>query len=67
MKYLTISLCLYKAPEDIHSEEGDTKFPGTNVIDVTDVMQVIALPRCPFLLNVFIFVLYYSVKTEGTM
>ncbi|KAM6068212.1 protein TALPID3 isoform 2-T2 [Theristicus caerulescens] len=28
-----------QTPEDIHSEEEDTKFPGTNFIDVTDVMQ----------------------------
>ncbi|XP_064007248.1 protein TALPID3 isoform X3 [Pogoniulus pusillus] len=26
-------------PEDLHSEEEDTKFPGNNFIDVTDVMQ----------------------------
>ncbi|KFQ35341.1 TALPID3 protein, partial [Mesitornis unicolor] len=28
-----------QTPEDIHSEEEDTKFPGTNLADVTDVMQ----------------------------
>ncbi|KFZ58468.1 TALPID3 protein, partial [Podiceps cristatus] len=28
-----------QAPEDIHSEEEDTQFPGANFIDVTDVMQ----------------------------
>ncbi|XP_075359949.1 protein TALPID3 isoform X8 [Mycteria americana] len=28
-----------QTPEDIHSEEEDTKFPGTNFIDVTGVMQ----------------------------
>ncbi|NWX04310.1 TALD3 protein, partial [Caloenas nicobarica] len=28
-----------QAPEDIRSEEEDTKFPGTNFIDVSDVMQ----------------------------
>ncbi|KFQ09877.1 TALPID3 protein, partial [Leptosomus discolor] len=28
-----------QTPEDIHSEEEDGKFPGTNFIDVTDVMQ----------------------------
>ncbi|XP_065603447.1 protein TALPID3 [Cyrtonyx montezumae] len=28
-----------QAPEDIQSEEEDIKFPGTNFIDVTDVMQ----------------------------
>ncbi|XP_035750238.1 protein TALPID3 [Egretta garzetta] len=28
-----------QTPEDIHSEEEDTKFPGANFIDVTDVMQ----------------------------
>ncbi|KAM9291844.1 protein TALPID3 isoform 1-T1 [Morus bassanus] len=28
-----------QTPEDIHSEEEDAKFPGTNFIDVTDVMQ----------------------------
>ncbi|XP_031461224.1 protein TALPID3 isoform X2 [Phasianus colchicus] len=28
-----------QAPEDIQSEEEDMKFPGTNFIDVTDVMQ----------------------------
>ncbi|KAM9290079.1 LOW QUALITY PROTEIN: protein TALPID3 [Cariama cristata] len=28
-----------QTPEDIHSDEEDTKFPGTNFIDVTDVMQ----------------------------
>ncbi|KAF1497080.1 TALPID3 protein, partial [Eudyptula minor novaehollandiae] len=28
-----------QTPEDIPSEEEDTKFPGTNFIDVTDVMQ----------------------------
>ncbi|NXG70250.1 TALD3 protein, partial [Baryphthengus martii] len=28
-----------QTPEDVHSEEEDTKFPGTNFIDVTDVMQ----------------------------
>uniref|UniRef100_A0A8B9D4B9 KIAA0586 n=1 Tax=Anser cygnoides TaxID=8845 RepID=A0A8B9D4B9_ANSCY len=28
-----------QTPEDLHSEEEDTKFPGTNLIDVTDVMQ----------------------------
>ncbi|OPJ81312.1 hypothetical protein AV530_009788 [Patagioenas fasciata monilis] len=28
-----------QAPEDIRSEEEDTKFPGTNFIDVTDVVQ----------------------------
>ncbi|XP_027558476.1 protein TALPID3 isoform X2 [Neopelma chrysocephalum] len=28
-----------QTPEDIHSEEEDTKFPGTNFIDVTDVME----------------------------
>ncbi|NXK13075.1 TALD3 protein, partial [Herpetotheres cachinnans] len=28
-----------QTPEDIHSEEEDRKFPGTNFIDVTDVMQ----------------------------
>ncbi|KFQ60716.1 TALPID3 protein, partial [Pelecanus crispus] len=28
-----------QTPEDIHSEEEDIKFPGTNFIDVTDVMQ----------------------------
>ncbi|XP_048163322.1 protein TALPID3 isoform X2 [Corvus hawaiiensis] len=28
-----------QTPEEIHSEEEDTKFPGTNFIDVTDVMQ----------------------------
>lgn len=67
MKYLTISICLYKTPEDVHSEEEDTKFPGTNFVDVTDVMQVIILQRCPFFLNVFIFVLGYSVITENTM
>ncbi|XP_059675271.1 protein TALPID3 [Gavia stellata] len=28
-----------QTPEDVHSEEEDTKFPGTNFIDVTDVME----------------------------
>ncbi|NXP82192.1 TALD3 protein, partial [Ramphastos sulfuratus] len=28
-----------QTPEDLHSEEEDTKFPGNNFIDVTDVMQ----------------------------
>uniref|UniRef100_A0A8C0B6R7 KIAA0586 n=1 Tax=Buteo japonicus TaxID=224669 RepID=A0A8C0B6R7_9AVES len=28
-----------QTPEDIHSEEEDTKFPGTNFVDVTDVRQ----------------------------
>ncbi|NXT40925.1 TALD3 protein, partial [Pelecanoides urinatrix] len=28
-----------QTPEDIHSDEEDTKFPGTNFVDVTDVMQ----------------------------
>ncbi|KFQ68577.1 TALPID3 protein, partial [Phaethon lepturus] len=28
-----------QTPEDVHSEEEDTKFPGTNFINVTDVMQ----------------------------
>uniref|UniRef100_A0A663EQ75 KIAA0586 n=1 Tax=Aquila chrysaetos chrysaetos TaxID=223781 RepID=A0A663EQ75_AQUCH len=28
-----------QTPEDVHSEEEDTKFPGTNFVDVTDVMQ----------------------------
>ncbi|XP_050192190.1 protein TALPID3 isoform X2 [Myiozetetes cayanensis] len=28
-----------QTPEDVPSEEEDTKFPGTNFIDVTDVMQ----------------------------
>nr|XP_038036321.1 protein TALPID3 isoform X2 [Anas platyrhynchos] len=28
-----------QTPEDLHSEEEDTKFPGTNLIDVTDGMQ----------------------------
>ncbi|KAM6335889.1 protein TALPID3 isoform 2-T2 [Podargus strigoides] len=28
-----------QTPEDVHSEEEDTKLPGTNFIDVTDVMQ----------------------------
>lgn len=67
MKYLTISICLCKTPEDVHCDEEDIKFPGTNFIDVTDVMQVIILQRRPFLLNAFIFVLYYSVITENTM
>jgi len=67
MKYLTISICLYKTPEDVHSGEEDIKFPGTNFIDVTDVMQVTILQRSLFLLNIFMFVLYYSVITENTM
>ncbi|XP_030338931.1 protein TALPID3 isoform X3 [Strigops habroptila] len=28
-----------QTPEDIHSEEEDTKFPGTNIVDVTHVTQ----------------------------
>uniref|UniRef100_A0A8C3B653 KIAA0586 n=1 Tax=Cairina moschata TaxID=8855 RepID=A0A8C3B653_CAIMO len=28
-----------QTPEDLHSEEEDAKFPGTNLIDVTDGMQ----------------------------
>ncbi|NXJ96175.1 TALD3 protein, partial [Corythaixoides concolor] len=28
-----------QTPEDVHSEEEDMKFPGTNFIDVTDVME----------------------------
>ncbi|XP_068538520.1 protein TALPID3 isoform X6 [Anas acuta] len=28
-----------QTPEDLHSEEEDTKFPGTNLIDVTNGMQ----------------------------
>ncbi|XP_053925156.1 protein TALPID3 isoform X3 [Cuculus canorus] len=28
-----------QTPEDVHSEEDDTKFPGTNFIDVTDVIE----------------------------
>ncbi|KAM9652162.1 protein TALPID3 isoform 3-T3 [Morphnus guianensis] len=28
-----------QTPEDVRSEEEDTKFPGTNFVDVTDVMQ----------------------------
>ncbi|NXN15676.1 TALD3 protein, partial [Indicator maculatus] len=28
-----------QTPEDLHGEEEDTKFPGNNLIDVTDVMQ----------------------------
>ncbi|KFO74631.1 TALPID3 protein, partial [Cuculus canorus] len=28
-----------QTPEDVHSEEDDTKFPGTNFIDVTDVVE----------------------------
>ncbi|XP_067151207.1 protein TALPID3 [Apteryx mantelli] len=28
-----------QTPEDVHSEEEDIKYPGTNFIDVTDVMQ----------------------------
>ncbi|KAM6392969.1 protein TALPID3 isoform 2-T2 [Pluvialis apricaria] len=28
-----------QTPEDVHCEEEDIKFPGTNFIDVTDVMQ----------------------------
>ncbi|XP_010073082.1 PREDICTED: protein TALPID3, partial [Pterocles gutturalis] len=28
-----------QTPEDTHNEEEDTQFPGTNLIDVTDVMQ----------------------------
>ncbi|XP_009869963.1 PREDICTED: protein TALPID3, partial [Apaloderma vittatum] len=28
-----------QTPEDLHSEEEDANFPGTNFIDVTDVMQ----------------------------
>lgn len=67
MRYLIISICLFKTPEDLHSEEEDTKFPGTNLIDVTDGMQVIILQRCPFILNVFLFVLYYSIIMENTV
>ncbi|XP_069712844.1 protein TALPID3 isoform X4 [Phaenicophaeus curvirostris] len=30
-----------QTPEDVCSEEEDTKFPGTNFVEVTDVMEVI--------------------------
>lgn len=53
MKYFPILICLCKTPEDVRSEEKDTNLPGVNFNGATDVMQVIILQRCPFLLNAF--------------